>query len=180
VVSGIGFIGGGVIFMRRDVVRGLTTAASVWLAAALGMACGARLPVLAVATTVIHFVVMLVFPRLAAVLPKEKRLATRLRISYRDGRGLLRDILVACTQLRFAIDHVDVEGNRHTGFPTREEAEDVADLEGIEPEGVNGKGVVSLSMQVKGKRPVSHLIARLSAIDGVVHVGSQADGDELE
>jgi putative Mg2+ transporter-C (MgtC) family protein len=41
VVSGIGFIGGGVIFMRRDVVRGLTTAASVWLTAALGMACGA-------------------------------------------------------------------------------------------------------------------------------------------
>ncbi|WP_415565740.1 MgtC/SapB family protein, partial [Komagataeibacter saccharivorans] len=31
VVSGIGFIGAGVIFMRRNVVRGLTTAASVWL-----------------------------------------------------------------------------------------------------------------------------------------------------
>jgi hypothetical protein len=39
VVSGIGFIGGGVIFMRREIVRGLTTAASVWLTAALGMAC---------------------------------------------------------------------------------------------------------------------------------------------
>ncbi len=38
VVSGIGFIGGGVIFMRRDVVRGLTTAASVWLTAP-GPAC---------------------------------------------------------------------------------------------------------------------------------------------
>jgi putative Mg2+ transporter-C (MgtC) family protein len=45
VVSGIGFIGGGVIFMRRDVVRGLTTAASIWFTAALGMACGAgRVP----------------------------------------------------------------------------------------------------------------------------------------
>jgi putative Mg2+ transporter-C (MgtC) family protein len=180
VVSGIGFIGGGVIFMRRDVVRGLTTAASVWLTAPLGMACGAGLPVLAVATTVIHFIVMLVFPRLAAALPKEKRLATRLRISYQDGRGLLRDILVACTQLRFAIDHVNVEGDRQAAFATREEAEDVSDLEGVEPEGGNGKGVVSLSMQVKGKRPVSHLIARLSAIDGVVHVGSQADGGELD
>src|ERR1700690_698964 len=50
IVSGIGFIGGGVIFMRRDIVRGLTTAASVWLTAALGMACGAGLPILAVAT----------------------------------------------------------------------------------------------------------------------------------
>ena len=39
IVTGIGFIGGGVIFMRRDLVRGLTTAAIVWLTAAVGMAC---------------------------------------------------------------------------------------------------------------------------------------------
>src|SRR6201996_1035357 len=58
VVSGIGFIGGGVIFMRRDVVRGLTTASSVWLTAALGMACGAGLVVLAIATTVGHIIIM--------------------------------------------------------------------------------------------------------------------------
>ena len=47
VVSGIGFIGGGLIFVRQDVVRGLTTAATIWLAAAVGMAAGAGLPVLA-------------------------------------------------------------------------------------------------------------------------------------
>ncbi|MGB8521113.1 MAG: MgtC/SapB family protein [Candidatus Tumulicola sp.] len=47
IVTGIGFIGGGVIFMKRDVVRGLTTAAIVWLTAAVGMACGAGLPLLA-------------------------------------------------------------------------------------------------------------------------------------
>lgn len=44
VVSGVGFLGGGVIFLRRDVVRGLTTAAIVWVSAAVGMACGAGLP----------------------------------------------------------------------------------------------------------------------------------------
>src|ERR1700683_599230 len=41
IVPGIGFIGGGLIFVRRDSVRGLTTAAIVWLTAAVGMACGA-------------------------------------------------------------------------------------------------------------------------------------------
>src|ERR1700755_1991988 len=46
IVSGIGFIGGGLIFVRRDAVRGLTTAATIWLVAAVGMACGAGLPVL--------------------------------------------------------------------------------------------------------------------------------------
>jgi putative Mg2+ transporter-C (MgtC) family protein len=73
VVSGIGFIGAGVILMRRDVVRGLTTAASVWITAAVGMACGAGLPILAVATTIAHFIAMLVFPKLAARLPKPRR-----------------------------------------------------------------------------------------------------------
>jgi putative Mg2+ transporter-C (MgtC) family protein len=39
VVSGIGFIGGGIIFMRRDVVRGLTTAASIWRRSAKRRSC---------------------------------------------------------------------------------------------------------------------------------------------
>jgi putative Mg2+ transporter-C (MgtC) family protein len=178
IVSGIGFIGGGVIFMRRDVVRGLTTAASVWLTAALGMACGAGLPVLAVATMLIHLIVMLVFPKLTQYLPQEKRSATRLRISYQGGQGLLRTILVSCTQLRFAIDHVDLEHDRN-GAMAREDALDLADFEGVEPEPPRN-GLVSLSMQVKGKRPVSHLIAKLSGIDGVIHVGSVGEDSEFE
>ena len=58
VVTGIGFIGGGIIFVRRDAVRGLTTAATVWVTAAVGMAAGAGLPLLAVAATVGHLLVM--------------------------------------------------------------------------------------------------------------------------
>jgi putative Mg2+ transporter-C (MgtC) family protein len=54
IVSGIGFIGGGLIFVRQDAVRGLTTAAGVWLVAAVGMAAGAGLPVLAVASTLAY------------------------------------------------------------------------------------------------------------------------------
>ena len=49
VVSGVGFIGAGLIFVRKDAVRGLTTAAVVWLVAAIGMACGGGLPGLALA-----------------------------------------------------------------------------------------------------------------------------------
>src|ERR1700685_909366 len=47
IVSGVGFLGAGLIFVRRDSVRGLTTAASIWLPAAIGCAAGAGLPVLA-------------------------------------------------------------------------------------------------------------------------------------
>ena len=179
IVSGIGFIGGGVIFMRRDIVRGLTTAASVWLTAALGMACGAGLPVLAVATTVGHFVIMFAFPHLARLIPRERRSATRLRICYQDGRGLLRAILIACTELRFSIDQVDVERSGGTGGAVQEAVQDLADLEGTEVAALRA-GIVVLGMQVKGKRPVSHLIARLSDIDGVVRVGTLEDEDGLD
>ena len=175
VVSGIGFIGGGVIFMRRDIVRGLTTAASVWLTAALGMACGAGLPVLALATAIGHFIIMFVFPKLVARLPRERRMVTKLRISYRERQGLLQTILVVCTQLRFAIDHVDVErGGTSARF--LEEALDQADLEGSE-EDRPAHGIVALTMQVRGKRPFAHLVAGLSELDGVIRVGSVGDAD---
>ncbi len=176
VVSGIGFIGGGVIFMRRDVVRGLTTAASVWLTAALGMACGAGLPVLAVATAIGHFIIMLAFPRLVRLLPRERRTSARLRVSYEDGRGLLRTILIACTELRFAIERVEME---HDGRAL--EARDLADLEGTDmPAERPRAALVVLSLQVKGKRPASHLVARLADIDGVAGVGTVGDEAELE
>src|ERR1700735_3256334 len=70
VVSGIGFIGGGVIFVRKDIVKGLTTASIVWLTAAVGMAAGAGLPILAVAVTLGHFVLVFIFPAIGRHLPK--------------------------------------------------------------------------------------------------------------
>jgi putative Mg2+ transporter-C (MgtC) family protein len=69
IVSGIGFIGAGLIFVREDKVNGLTTAATVWLVTAIGMACGAGLPLLALAITGAYFIVALVFPLLMRLIP---------------------------------------------------------------------------------------------------------------
>jgi putative Mg2+ transporter-C (MgtC) family protein len=71
VVTGIGFIGAGLIFVHNEKVNGLTTAATVWLVTAVGMACGAGLPYLALAVTVAYFIVALIFPRLMRLLPGE-------------------------------------------------------------------------------------------------------------
>ncbi len=49
VVSGIGFIGAGVIIFQKNVIRGITTAAGLWVAAAIGLACGAGIYTLSVA-----------------------------------------------------------------------------------------------------------------------------------
>src|SRR5580700_6599512 len=64
IVTGIGFIGAGLIFVKQDHVQGLTTAATVWLVTAIGMACAAGLLLLAVAATIAYFIVAFVFPRL--------------------------------------------------------------------------------------------------------------------
>ena len=66
IVTGIGFLGAGLIFVRRDSVHGLTTAASVWVTAAVGAAAGAGLPLLAAAATVAYLTVALAFQSLPA------------------------------------------------------------------------------------------------------------------
>ena len=53
VVSGIGFIGAGTIIFQKNAVRGLTTAASIWVTAAIGLGCGAGLYALAITSTLL-------------------------------------------------------------------------------------------------------------------------------
>src|ERR1700691_5785660 len=69
IVTGIGFIGAGLIFVREDRVKGLTTAATVWLVTAIGMACAAGPLLLALAVTLAYFVVAFVFPLVLRLLP---------------------------------------------------------------------------------------------------------------
>jgi putative Mg2+ transporter-C (MgtC) family protein len=59
IVAGIGFLGAGSIFRDQQRVRGLTTAATVWLVAAVGMACGAGLLLIAVAATIMALIILL-------------------------------------------------------------------------------------------------------------------------
>ncbi len=58
IVLGIGFIGAGLIIFHRSQVKGLTTAAGLWVAAAIGMAVGFKMYLLAIFTT---FLVVLIF-----------------------------------------------------------------------------------------------------------------------
>lgn len=60
IVSGVGFLGAGMIVYKQHEVKGLTTAAGVWATAGVGMACGAGLYVVAVGATAVIFVVQFV------------------------------------------------------------------------------------------------------------------------
>ena len=62
IVTGIGFLGGGAILRNRDTVHGMTTAATIWVNAAIGVACGIGQYPLASVTTALTLVVLVVLP----------------------------------------------------------------------------------------------------------------------
>ena len=61
IVTGVGFLGAGMIVYRKNEVRGLTTAAGVWATAGVGMACGGRLYIIAIGATVVIIVAQCLF-----------------------------------------------------------------------------------------------------------------------
>jgi putative Mg2+ transporter-C (MgtC) family protein len=59
IVTGVGFLGAGSVIQDRGGIHGLTTAATIWLVASVGMACGARLYYLALISTVLAMAVLI-------------------------------------------------------------------------------------------------------------------------
>jgi len=161
IVSGLGFLGAGLIFVRRDAVRGLTTAAVVWLTAAVGMAAGAGLWLLAIVVTAGNFVIVFGFTPLARRISRRAPGVHPLRLTYRDGQGVLRRALAECTG---------------RGFTVRELV--ASDEEAGRPE--DGGGRVSVRLVVEGPGNGTELAAALADVDGVLEVQAgyvDAEGD---
>ncbi len=70
IVTGVGFLGAGAIIQDRGGVHGLTTAATIWLVASIGVGCGAGLYTLAVVSTLIAIFVLIVLAKLEKYLKK--------------------------------------------------------------------------------------------------------------
>lgn len=86
IVSGIGFIGAGMIFYHKQVVHGLTTAAGIWATAAIGMATGAGLWIISLAASAIIILVQCVMHLNLKVFRSRHYL--RLNILFTcDGKG---------------------------------------------------------------------------------------------
>lgn len=154
IVSGIGFLGAGVIFTRRDVVRGLTTAATIWVAAAVGMAAGAGMASLAVGLTAVHLFALLALGPIVAYLPT--RDSNRIfRVTYDDSEGVLRRLLATAT------------GQGYSAFILSTRRLEDSDL-------------VELDVRFKGKPPLRDLIPVLHEISGVRLIQVRSDDHEDE
>jgi len=73
IVTGVGFLGAGAIIQDRGGIHGLTTAATIWLVASIGMACGSRLYALAAMSTVVAIAILLGLAQIAKPQETNKR-----------------------------------------------------------------------------------------------------------
>ncbi len=87
ILTGVGFLGAGTILFSEGKVRGLTTASSIWTAAALGMAVGLGQYLLSLATTVLVVVVLDLFARFDRWLDMKGRESRTYEIIYTDRPG---------------------------------------------------------------------------------------------
>ena len=120
VASGVGFLGAGAIILRREVVRGLTTAASIWAVAAVGLATGGGLYLAAFVGTALILVL------LAWVKPIERRYFVRQRT-----RSLILTVSSepgALAAIRAVLDKSSVRVDRLLIHPSHGDGRDKIDL----------------------------------------------------
>jgi putative Mg2+ transporter-C (MgtC) family protein len=162
VATGIGFIGAGAIMRNGFNVRGLTTAATLWLVAALGVAVGAGSYV----TAAVGFAVVL------AVLIGLRFVKTRvggtprlLVVEYRKGHGTLGHILDQLERGNGGLGHLQLEDGDTTRRALIEVAE--ADLDDLE-------GVMS---SIGARREVLDVHLQEGVVPGGVTVGAASNGN---
>ena len=107
IVQGIGFLGAGLIIHNRSRISGLTSAASVWVVASIGMACGAGLLAVAAVGTVIVIVAL----EVVGVL--ERNASIKIYSLVYEARGADQ-----ATMLRSILDAMDKAGERLSDYAT--------------------------------------------------------------
>ncbi len=132
IVTGIGFLGAGAILKYGPTVRGLTTAASLWAAAGIGMAAGAGLPVLGVSATVIVVVSLWPLRMLSERLVVATPSRLHVRVLLREG-SRLADLLDWLAEREVEVVRLDSERD--------DEGRHAIDLALRLPVGIDGAGL---------------------------------------
>jgi len=86
VVTGIGFLGAGAIIREGSSIRGLTTAACLWIAAAIGLSCGVGLFIVPLVVTTISLVALLLLKRVEGALDRDSYNSVKVWSEDREGQ----------------------------------------------------------------------------------------------
>ncbi len=94
IVVGIGFLGAGVIIKYRNYIRGLTTAATLWVVSAIGVSVGMGEYLLSIVTTLIVLISLMVLKKLEHLLPADRYANIIVTCSYdMDVRNFLENLI---------------------------------------------------------------------------------------
>ncbi|MCX6095510.1 MAG: MgtC/SapB family protein [Candidatus Bipolaricaulota bacterium] len=150
IITGIGFLGAGTILRVGDWVRGLTTAASVWFVAAIGIVSGEGLYVLALGATAIGFLILTVVGRLEQRLPTTvyHRISLEVLPEENDAVRTLFQERCAAHQIR-------------------------PQLTAWESDAVSGQVVMRYRVRHRGQVPLDEFAAELSTLPGVLEVKAE-------
>ena len=157
VASGIGFIGAGTIIFRREVVKGLTTAANIWAVAAVGLAVGGGMFLAAVSATLLALALLVLAKPLKARMFPNRKEARRVRLVVERGTPL--------ADLREQIEASEVPLERIVVRPNSADSEE-DDAELVFAKGSGQEDLISLMdelRRVSGVREVSSVLANGSA-----------------
>ena len=144
IVTGIGFLGGGAIVRHGLTVKGLTTAASIWATASVGVAVGAGQYLLGVGGAVLVSVTLLGLRRVGALLQRW---------------GVSREALVLTTRPGFDVKRI-VEAVRVEGV----------ELRGLDRQESEGEDRIALVVKLRPRYRTEQLLDVLGRLDGVRQV----------
>lgn len=151
VITGIGFLGAGAIMHYKSSVRGLTTAASLWVVAGIGLAVGSGLYFGAILTSALTLIALMIFSRLEHAMIRKDWYRT-LAIELGDGLEQLKTIRGILADCRTDITDFEVERTQ---------------------DGVNM--ILKLGVKLYETKYANQLIEEIGRLNGVKYVKWEVD-----
>lgn len=145
VISGIGFLGAGTIIREGATVRGLTTAASLWTVAAIGLAVGCGFYAAACLTAFLTIITLITFSKIEEHIVK-KRFSHEVSMIIKDNPGQIGRIGTVLGEMNVNITSIKMESNK------------------------NHELILSLDLRAPSKIDINDILINLSSVEGVLKV----------
>jgi putative Mg2+ transporter-C (MgtC) family protein len=145
VVTGIGFLGAGAIIRENNSIRGLTTAACLWIASAIGLSCGVGLYSVSLLVTVLSLISLLLLKKIENMLGRDTYLTVRICSDARDGQ--MTKIEAVLADCNFEVVNVNIERNL-----------EIRELQ------------LDYQVKITSRRMACDLVDRVATLDGIKRV----------
>ncbi len=114
IITGVGFLGAGAIIHKNDGIKGLTTAGTIWIVMAIGIACGSFNFIIATATSLTVLVVLTIFRKVEARMGEKKM---TLSVTAPSDEPVLAKLLEISREFNFTVKTLSTDLDTENGKP---------------------------------------------------------------